>query len=173
MAIIEPALWHEACWAGVAFGYRAGALPIVAIVFEHQEPAERIFHGLHHRVGSVDRDEGIRVAFIEGGGPVTSYAVHVCASPSAEVDGVSVCRLHWMDAGAPHLTRFREEFERQGRYLLVPGVITAVGGLDLLRDLAIEKTQVAFRQIAEVVAGDIDGLVLDLDVNELEAAVVH
>jgi len=173
MSLIEPALWHQAGWAGVAFGYRASTPPLVAMVFQHLAPAEQIFHGLHDRVGSVDREEGIRVAFVEAGDALSSCAVHVCANPSIEAHGVSVCRLHWMGPGAPQLARFRAEFERQGRYLLVPGVVTSLGDLTLLDHLAIEKTQIAFRRAADVRADDIDGPVLGLDVNEHAALCVH
>ena len=70
---------------------------------------------------------------------------------------VVVSRIHRMtpEPGSPHLSRFKREYRKHRKYLILP--ISA--RVEPQFDLAIEKSEVHFRETAAIKANDVDAVV--------------
>ncbi len=166
--LIDAPLWARG-WTGVAWTV-PGAVPVMALLFTDADLARTIFTGWQRALGDVDRRELLRVAIIEGDVPglAPGYFAHLGLDLAAVApllgdatavaydvtDGDVWQRLP--NPGSPHLRAFKQAYAQARRYFLMPAIV-ADGGASFLSDLAIGKTRMAFRQVADVPrSGDAD-----------------
>ena len=160
--LIDASLWARAGWNGVAWAV-PGAVPVMALLFADADLARTIFSGWQRALGEVDRRELLRVAIIEGDIPSLppGYFAHLGLDLAAVApllgdatalaydvtDGDVWHRLPNPDS--PHLRAFKQAYAQARRYFLMPAVVSG-SGADYITDLAIGKTRLTFRHVADV-----------------------
>lgn len=160
--LIDERLWARAGWTGIAWAV-PGDMPVMAPLFTDPDAARAIFSGWRQVLGDVDHQELLRVAIIEGDVPslAPGYAAHLgldLDSARRYLAGATEVAFDVTDSdawhrfpnpGSPHLRAFKQAYARVGRYFLMPAFLAA-GGADFQPELAIGKTRLAFRQVADV-----------------------
>jgi hypothetical protein len=135
----------------------------MGLFFEDQDAARKIFTDWRQKVGEADTGEDIRIAVVEGYAPgcQPGYSVHVSADPEripehAERAALPI-RVHRVNPppDSPNLPRFKEAFAKHGSYLLAP-VFMDGGRPRPELGLAIAKTKIHFRTVANLGPDDID-----------------
>lgn len=176
---IDPPAWARADWLGLAFSLDAAGRvpPALGLAFRHPGQGRRIFRAWRARFGPVGADAALRVAIIEGPAPgrSTGYFVHLGAHPdwtgqdtaglpASEELGESlsgyVVHRATPPVGTDHLTAFKAELARHGRYSLIP-VLWGGCRFEPIHDLSVRMTRVHFRTTAEIGANDIDRVCFD------------
>lgn len=174
--VIDSKKWDKARWSAVAFMHdpTGERIPMMGIVFTDLAVGRQIFQDWIRAFGSVDQHEELRVAIIEGDipGHAPGYSVHIGSNPENtarrlrlaghNVDAplvLTVGRIHRMhpEPGSPHLPRFKQEFAKHCRYYLIP----VSPKLEPIFDLCIGKTEVHFRNVADLGPDDVDRVIFD------------
>lgn len=173
-SLIERQLWERAKWR--ATGYASGAdlqePPILALAFGNAEAAREIFTGWRAKLGEVDREEQLHLSIITGidRKHPFSYAVVIGSNPSISKDSgfhhfvnVSrICRMNPTDS--KNLDAFLARFERLGRYMLVPAVLSnELQQQDFQFDLWIGKQSLRLVPAWQLGKNDPDGVALHPD----------
>jgi len=173
-SLIERQLWERAKSRamGYAYGPDLQEPPILALAFGNAEAAREIFMGWRSKLGEIDREEQLRLSIITGidkKHPL-SYAVVIGSNPSISKDAsfhhfvnVSrVCRMNPTDSR--NLDTFLARFERLGRYMLVPAVLSNdLQQPDFQFDLWIGKQSLRVVPAWQVGKNDPDGVALHPD----------
>lgn len=176
---IDIPLWDKAKWRATLFALPPGSPPLLGIAFLNQLPAEKIFEQWQHRYGKRDEFEELRIAIIEGdvAGEDPGYSVHVGVDldnvlkryrqAGLPTEGGSyfalTSRINRMTPAprSPYLSLFKDSYKQQGEYLLVPTTCKPDGSdIKIAHHLAIRKSVVHFRNMADISANDIDAVVL-------------
>lgn len=173
-SFIDIDKWNSAKWYATAFVHDAEGVdpPYMGLVFQNIAAGREIFADWLERLGKVDQYEELRIAVIEGEilGEEPGYSVHISSDLAhteerARANGTRldfrtaflISRHNRMTpaAGSPHLPRFKELYQRHGRYRLIP----VSDRMEPLFEFAIEKKQIHLRQACEVTAHDMDSVV--------------
>ncbi len=169
-------LWAEAQWCATTFQWHptSEAPPLMGLVFENEEAGLEIFRSVEDKMNHEDRFEEIRISIVEGAVPGQElrpgYSVHLCADPEAleahatfddfVVDRSIVPFLgqwnrHYPIPGQPSLlTKFKEEFEQHGEFMLAPTVLKDDGNRYMQPELGIIKNVIFFRQLSDITTPD-------------------
>jgi len=177
---LDMPLWDRAEWRGTGYATPPGTIPMLAIIFQQQKPAEDIFRAWRERYGESDTFDELRISIVEGeiANEDPGYTVTVGldfenvvrryrdAGLEPTVAGpltglVRLCRMN-PHPKSPHLASFKRAVEERGEYLLHPAILTP-DGMSLLRltELGIRKKQIYFRHSKDITLGDADSVVLD------------
>jgi hypothetical protein len=174
---IDVELWNKATWKAVAVLSNMSTPPILGLAFQNEKAAREIFEGWRERFGSKDVYEELRVSIIEGHipGEDPGYTVHVNSNVEnifkrAESEGrevpsdvvMTIGRFHRMnpDPSSENLKMFKSEYRRTGAYYIMPCVISKdLKQIKPIFDLAIEKTDVIFRNSKDITKNDLDYVV--------------
>lgn len=165
-SIIDLPLWDRAYWSGTGIAMIGDQPPVLALCFRDMDAGARIFEGWRARFGSVDEEEVIRIAIIQGltYSDPTGYAVTIGRyvetvqreNPNALLTMLS--RINRMEQASPeNLCQFLAAYARHGSYRLVPMRMTRNVALDAFRfDLAITKRKLELRRAWQIGAHDPD-----------------
>ena len=162
-SVINVHLWDRSNWRGTAFfSYGTQAPPIIALMFENREPAEKIFVQWRERFGARDLDEVIHIAIIKGVSSAnpTHYEVLVTSSLPSETESMSNRPTVFMgrhltvtpDTSA-NLDRFLDEYKRIGSYLFAPEIFKD-GKAEPIINRAILKHRLTIRQYDDIGPND-------------------
>jgi hypothetical protein len=166
LSMIEPVLWDAARWRGVYIeGYR-DCPPVLALAFDNEEPARRIFANWRKQLGTVDKDDLLRVSVLTGidaKNPL-AYSLHISTNLEAALktlDGemaITMSRSKKMDSVRQNTMRDFHRFREQyGCYYLAPAVMrTSASAPQLLPDVSILKRDVVIRSAWEIGVNDPD-----------------
>jgi hypothetical protein len=186
--LIVPDLWDKARWSATTFRWHPTSEqpPIMGIVFEDAEAGRAIFRDWQRLVGGCDdKFEEIRVAIIDGTSP-PGYFVHLSPDPDnvtarATTEDIvmppgllCLSRLNWLRRlpGNPDLLgTFKRELGKHREFLLAPVTRRSDGQLRLDLMLGIVKRNITCRQLSDVRPDDIDGIVLQANLDSGEPAV--
>ncbi len=180
-SVIQDELWDQAHWVATAFAFPPieGGIPVMALAFQHEQPAVNIFQQWHAEFGTEDTDERVRVAIIEGEilGQPEGYTIHVTTNPAYLVTQIerslghenyseiaTLCRFNRM--GTTHLSqglgRFKATVKALGKYLLLPAIYNQHVSAEVrpLLELAIVKREIHFRHVQGIAPSDIDAAVI-------------
>jgi hypothetical protein len=173
-SFIDVDKWNSAQWFATAFLHDPeGVLPpYIGLVFQNIDAGREIFAGWIERLGKVDEYEELRISIVEGEilGEAPGYSVHISSDPThsekrARANGIElktdraviICRFNRMtpEPGSPHLHCFKQEYQKQGRYFVIP----VSAQIEPQFEYAIEKTEIHFRQASTITATDLDAVV--------------
>jgi hypothetical protein len=146
--LIDAGLWERSAWFGVGFlGPRGDPpCPSAGLIFGREPAASAIFAGLRRILGAVDERGELRITFVEGDLPGQAPGYTLIVAAGADPSAYRARRL----AASGALPRFKADYARSGRCLLVPLVIDAIHGLRGLDHLVVETSRVAFRHLSEI-----------------------
>lgn len=168
-SVIDVHLWNQAGWRGVVVADLApNAPPALALMFTDAGAARKIFARWRERLGSVDRNDEIYVAVVQG--ISREYPAHyrlliTSTPPEAEEPldrraHMVVSRMQTMEASSDaNLLRFLAAYQRAGAYLLLPAVLNS-GQPELLFETAILKRKLVVRSAADVGKNDLEVMAL-------------
>ncbi len=169
-SVVDMPLWDEAVWRGAGYASLGPKNPpVVLLLFENRQAAERIFARWRKRFGRTDDNEAIHLAIIRG---VSREAPHkyVCLvtsspaiderTPTGDARSILVGRHVEIDPENPaHLENFIEDFRLKGCYLLAPAVLRD-GSAEPLLQHAILKRRFVVRHVDDVGPNDIEAMAL-------------
>jgi|GEM_PF-1580670 len=177
-SVIDDDLWDQAHWVATAFSFLPieGGIPAMALAFEHEGPAVKIFQQWHSSFGNEDTDERVRIAIIEGEipGQADGYTVHLTTNPTylaTRIDRspgdneqryiATLCRFNRMRI-SQGLKGFKTALRRFRKYLILPAIFNQHISPELrpLPKLAILKREIYFRHVHEIGSSDLDVSVL-------------
>ncbi|MDM0822423.1 hypothetical protein [Clostridium perfringens] len=171
-SVINLDLWNKAGWRGVAFASNGESSPYMGLVFENREVAIEIFKEWLDRFGKKDIYDEIRVCIIEGEFDAEDYGytVHIntnidnmlskCKENNLNPNSTlitTIGRFNHMNTqkNSRNLEGFKEEYHRYLSYYLFPVCIDG-NHLEPLYDYAIEKTEILFREVKDILEDDFD-----------------
>lgn len=177
-SVINDDLWDQANWVATAFAFLPieGGIPAMALAFEHERPAVKIFQQWQAAFGNEDTDERVRVAIIEGKipGQADGYTVHLTTNPAFLATCIdrspgdddwwyiaTLCRFNRMGI-SQGLEGFKTAVRRFRKYFILPAIFNRHVSPDFrpLSELAILKREVHFRHVQEIGSSDLDAAVL-------------
>ena len=138
--------------------YGLQAPPIIALLFENEEAARKIFAGWRERFGPEDVDEVIHLAIIKGISSVnpSHYEVLLTSSLSSQThsaaEGLTAYvgrHLTVTPETSTNLDHFLDEYQRVETYFLAPAILKN-GEANPIRDLAIRKDRLAVRNYGDI-----------------------
>src|ERR1043165_3295329 len=172
--LINPMLWDRADWIGILFAVeRSGTQPpVAALLFRHEAAGRTVFDDLIRKIGAEDTRGLLRVAIVEGDipGRPPGYTMHVGpyldntaqdaaagAGKALRMDVVLVSRVCRVSEGPESfgLPVFKEQYARFRRCRLVPAG-PRPEAFSPHSDLGIWKTDLIFRQAADIPRAGID-----------------
>jgi hypothetical protein len=166
ISMIEPALWDAAVWRGVFVACCGDRPPVLALIFENEEPARRIFTNWRKQLGTADKDHLLRISVLTGVDVKNPFVYTLNVTTNLEVAlkdmegelAITMSRGKKMDRAQETTMRdfhmFREEY---GCYYLAPAVMPAdVTEPKLLPDVSILKRDVVIRSAWEIGVNDPD-----------------
>jgi hypothetical protein len=166
LSMIEPALWDAARWRGVAVLGYPDYPPFLALIFENEEPARRIFMNWRKQLGTIDKESLLRICVLTGVDAKNPFAYSLNISTNLEaalkgVDGemaIMMSRAKKMDSAKENTMRdFHMLREQYGCYYLAPAVMpTGTTAPQLLLDARILKRDVVTRSAWEIGVNDPD-----------------
>jgi hypothetical protein len=165
-SIIDLPLWDRARWSGTGVAVIGDQPPILALSFQDIKAGIKIFEGWQARFGTVDEEEAIRIAIIQGLSHCdpTGYAVTVGRNVDAihreNPDAIltMLSRINRMEKASPeNLMNFLVAYHRHGSYRLVPMQMTTKVTQDAFRfELAITKRKLEVRRAWQIGPDDPD-----------------
>jgi hypothetical protein len=170
-SVIDVHAWDQARWRGCGYlSLGPTKPPIIAILFENEKAARKIFERWRTRFGEDDTNDEIGLSIIRElpDASVHHYCVQIAPGETAEVTAglrgpVLMCtRSMTMEpTNSRNLELFLAGYHRCGIYFLIPAI---VGGSepDFLYELAIKKRQISVKSAADVGENDIESLALRL-----------
>jgi hypothetical protein len=172
---IDARKWDSAKWNGTMFLWQEGAgapAPILGLAYQNADAAKDIFRSLRKRYGQDDRKDDLRITIVRGiskDNPA-AYGVMVGANPNnvpaseGSVVGF-VSRINRMyPQTTTKLDAFLEQFERHGRYVLIPAHLPTRQSQPVpIYELPIGKHDLAVIDAWQIPPNDMVSSVLDLD----------
>lgn len=128
--LIYAHLWDKARWRGISFLTAPARAPIMGLLFSDFDAGRKIFKGLRHRLGDVDRENRLLVALLTG--IDRRNPAHYRAALTANIEVLKKKTGEeqvWMDIARSNtmepkteenLKRFLDAYRAEGRYLLAP-----------------------------------------------------
>lgn len=131
-SVIDMPLWDRAVWRGAAYlSYGSEVPPVIALTFENQDAAEKIFTRWRNRFGRHDSKDVIYIAIIKGISSANPFHYHllVTSCPPDDIESATygptvVASRHTRvrSASPTGLERFLKEYQQKGVYGLAPAV---------------------------------------------------
>lgn len=178
-SVINLDLWNQAQWRAVVFASDGKSSPYIGLAFENREIAIEIFKEWKERFGENDIYDEIRVCIIEGDieGEEYGYTVHIntnlenllskCKENNLNPDSTLITTIGRYNRMNPprnsrNLEQFKEEYNRYLSYYIFPAYIDINSGqITPFFDYTIEKTEVIFRDINDILDDDIDAVCIN------------
>ena len=177
-SMIDIETWDKAIWRGAGFALNYMPLPVLILPFENEKYAIKIFEDWIAIIGKNDKNEDIRIAFVEGdvNGEEPGYYVVVGnnldeAVKRAEARGSSIDEL--MIINISRITRaipsdnfrlfnlFKTAYHEYGEYMLIPAVWDErTGQVKPIPQYGIHKRQLIYRHISDITENDQDAILL-------------
>ena len=164
-SIIDNPLWDRAVWRGAAYmSFAPRVPPIIALAFENQDAAEKIFERWLKRFGTHDLEDVIYISIIKGISSTNPfhYQLLVTSRPPDDIESttnrptVFACRhTTVMPDSHKNLDRFLKEYQQKGVYGLAPAVFNE-GNVEPLTHLAILKRRLIVRKYDDIGPNDIE-----------------
>jgi hypothetical protein len=179
---IDMDKWNAARWKAVVYlNHLEGTKPpCLGIAFENGEIGKQIFADWIEYFGRVDSYEELRIIIVEEDTPSEkpSYTVRISSNPwhteeRARASGMMidastalvVTRVNRMhpEPDSPHLATFKREFEKHGKYFLVPISIKRLPQISYEPhfEYSIGKTEIQFTRVSELVESSSEVVVND------------
>lgn len=169
-SVIDIPLWDKAGWQGFGFfgdGQRLG----IILAFANQEIGKEIFEGWEKRLGSVDRNENIRLVIIKGVCRANPSWYRVIVGSRMDTKSLeqgtvitSVSRIHLMQPDdSRNLDKLTTEFRRLGHYLLCPAKTDDSGRIEPKIENGIVKSELTVRWAWSVGVNDPDAVAIGND----------
>ena len=164
-SVIDMPLWDRAVWRGAAYlGFGPRVPPVIALAFENQDAAEKIFTRWRNRFGPHDLKDVIYIAIIKDipSASPFHYQLLVTSCPPDDVESttnrptVVASRHTRVTPDSPtNLNRFLKEYQQKGVYGLAPAVFKQ-GNVEPLTHLAILKRRLIVRNYDDIGPNDIE-----------------
>jgi len=168
-SVIDVHAWDRAAWKGTCYGdYGPGRPPCMALMFENENAARKIFERWRERFGRTDQDEEIYIAIIREVGVARPYDYIVLVTsklPASQEGGagmgfLTASRSMTMNPdNGVNLTRFLESYRPIGAYYLMPPVV-GNGPPKLIPELGLVKRNLSVTVAANVGPHDIETMAL-------------
>jgi hypothetical protein len=169
-SVIDVHLWNQTKWRGVAFAQNApGYPPFLALIFEDDEAATKIFTRWRERIGPYDEQDGIRLSVIRhlpGHSPF-HYSVQLSANPlpgeleTGQVIAFITRSMVVEPASDENLENFLSDYRQYGAYYLIPAIWhEGLAEPELRWDLPVLKRQLNVLEAAAVTNQQIEWLAL-------------
>lgn len=165
-SVIDMHQWDKAGWHGTLYVGGPGApYPILAFLFKDRASGEMIFQKWRERFGTVDQSEEIYLSIIRGvsRSHPSHYKVMVTSAFPEEENSSSdqkfmvLCRFNQMTPDTDeNLYRFLSDYQRAGRYLIMPAFYDENGSPELTPELAIGKIKLAVKNACDIGNTDIE-----------------
>jgi hypothetical protein len=159
-SVIDLHLWDQAGWTGTAFGsFGDSAPPFLALIFNNQNVATKLFERWRERFGSRDESEEIYIGIVRqySADHPAHYGMVVTSRLPDDGDvrmrfSTLVSRSLSMEPDNDvNLSRFLKDYERVGAYLLMPMVLEdGQAQPTLLRNLFVLKRTLHVKLAANV-----------------------
>jgi hypothetical protein len=174
-SVIDVHLWDRAGWFGAAFTDWGPAYPpAIALLFNDEDAARRIFERWRERVGQVDEQNEIYVAIVRGisiDHPAHYRVLITSRIPPADDSltrkrFVMATRMQTMHPDSDvNLSRFLNIYGRSNAYMLLPAILKD-GVPEIILDLAILKEYLSVKEASEVSEHDIEIMALRVESRE-------
>lgn len=182
IGLIDPTQWKRAKWQATGFfSYeKSNDLPCLGFIFHNYRQGQKIFKQWHKQFGSVDSFEELRISIIQGleSYEGIGYIIHLSSDPlhttkrlksqclQQEANQVAVKSLFQSInplPNSPHLSNFRQKYEKRREYAIAPLRRTSQFSRDIHvnYNLLILKKQIFFRQLEEIKEGDPDWAIFE------------
>ena len=158
-SVIDVPLWDRAVWRGAAYmSFGPRVPPILALAFENQDAAEKIFERWLNRFGKLDLKDDIYISIIKGISSTNPlhYQILVTSRPPDDTESTTnkptilASRLTTvMPDSSTNLDRFLNEYQQNGVYGLAPAVFNH-GNVKPLNHLAILKRRFIVREYDDI-----------------------
>lgn len=169
-SVIDIHAWDQARWRGTGFAqFTPDSPPCIALLFEHEEGARKIFEHWQERFGKYDKNNEIYFSIIRQlpGHDKHHYSV-IITSKLPEVEDSKPKQLIAMSSRSMvmepdtdlNLERFLESYRQFRAFYLMPALLTNAGPSKLLFDFAILKKNLIVKLAADVGENDIESITL-------------
>jgi hypothetical protein len=167
-SVVDVHAWDKARWRGC--GYLHMGLdqpPAIALLFESEEAAQKIFERWRSRFGANDTKDEIGISIIRAlpGAPLHHYCVQIAPGMASFLGcmrgpvAISARSMTMEPADGRNLEMFLAGFQRFGMYDLIPAVIGAAEP-NFMFGLAIRKRLMSVKVASEISANDIEYMAL-------------
>ena len=167
-ALIDPVLWKEALWSGMAYVTGENEVPICVFMFQNIEPTCSVFKQLQDKVGKGDKGEEVGLSFIENK-EQTGYYTHIYPNIVKKIEenekvhinkGITLSNVHEMkrEGALANLQLFKKNFEIFNACYIAPG-IKLNSSVSIAEKLKILCRNVTFRRFDDIKQGDADYIV--------------
>lgn len=169
-SVIDVHAWDQARWKGTAYAQFSPSQPMcVALLFENEEGARKIFEHWLERFGRQDKNEEIYLSIIRE--MPHQNNCHYCVQISSKLPDaenrksnkviVMASRSMTMTPNSDvNLKRFLESYHHFGAFYLMPATLCKKGEPELLFDLAILKHELTVKLAEDVSEHDIEAMAL-------------
>lgn len=171
--MIDIPLWDRAKWRGVGFLCYEESPPILGLFFENTEAGEAIFRQWKDRFGDQDDQNILRITFVEGPihGTDPGYNIRIGSNVPAILSAAKsrgevindtgvfyTSRIHRMNPppGSPNLATFKRFYSIHKACFIAQVAPTKDGGVSVNPESLIAKSELYFRQVEDILEGDID-----------------
>ena len=166
LSMIEPALWDAAGWRGVSVIGYPDYPPFLALMFENEDSARRIFINWRKQLGAVDKEHLLRISILTGVDATNpfAYSLHISTNLEVALKGlegemaITMSRSKKMDSAQQNTMRdFHLLREQYGCYYLAPAAMpTGATAPKLLPDVRILKRDIITRPAWKIGVNDQD-----------------
>lgn len=166
LSLIEPEVWNAAGWRGVSVMCYPDYPPFLALIFENEEPACRIFRNWQKEIGKIDKEHLLRISVLTGIDITNPFAYSLNISTNLDValkgledeTAITMSRSKKMDSAQQNTMRDFHRFREQyGCYYLAPAAMPINATKpELFSDLRILKKDIITRPAWEVGLNDQD-----------------
>ncbi|MHB8829365.1 MAG: tetratricopeptide repeat protein [Syntrophales bacterium] len=169
-SIIDVHAWDQARWRGTLYAqFSPTKPPCVALIFENEEGARKIFQHWRERFGTHDKNDEISLSIIRHLPQQNKH--HYCilitskhpedknSNPNQMI--VMATRSMVMEPESDvNLERFLESYHHFGAFYLLPALLNDTGTPKLLFELAILKKNLTVKLAADIGERDIEAITL-------------
>ena len=151
-SVIDIEQWNAAEWRGMGVVIYLNRPPILALLFNNEQPARKIFLDWKNRFGDVDKNEEIKIDIITkiDKSKPSSYITAIRPKVESKTREVKIetpmifaARLHRMDpADSKNLDKFQEVYNEVKRYFIMPAILNQdQNKLTTIDELSILKSE--------------------------------
>lgn len=158
-SVIDVHLWDAAGWTGVAYEYRFGWPPFVALMFTNGDAGRQIFQRWRDRFGREDKDEAIHFAILRAIDPDHEHHYRPLITSNWSIDdledrkvSLTTGRMLTVPANSSrNLEGALAAYQKVGAFVLVPATMNG-DAPTFHHDLGILKRSWVIKNAADVAA---------------------
>lgn len=169
-SVIDLHLWDRAHWRGAGFAENApGYPPFLALIFEDEDAAAKIFERWRERIGPYDEQDHIRLSIIRrlpGHNPA-HYSIQLSANPlpgeleAGQIIGFTAKSLMAQPETDANLENFLGDYAQYRAYYLLPAIWNEGMAEPRFRtDLVVLKRQLNIFEAREITDQQIESVAL-------------